>query len=50
MQQKHDLAEKAGELHRRITGHPMRFDKEDNPVTTGPEAEQCPALQHNKEK
>ncbi|KAG2226036.1 hypothetical protein INT45_002502 [Circinella minor] len=46
--EKHELAQKASGLHQSITGHPMQFDKHDNLVTTGSEADQCPALHHKK--
>ncbi|KAI9269081.1 hypothetical protein BDA99DRAFT_460813 [Phascolomyces articulosus] len=46
--EKHALAQKASGLHQTITGHPMQFDKDDNLITSGPEADQCPALHHDK--
>ncbi|KAI8143480.1 hypothetical protein BJV82DRAFT_610614 [Fennellomyces sp. T-0311] len=47
--EKHKLAEQASTLHEKMTGHPMEFDKDDNLITTGPEADQCPALHHKKD-
>ncbi|KAJ8657230.1 hypothetical protein O0I10_007046 [Lichtheimia ornata] len=47
--QKVELAEMANKLHQSVAGGAeMQFDKDDNPVMTGKQANECPFLQEKQ--